>query len=81
MKGQNLAAILLYAAVLFHLVGMSGWFAPSMTQPLALTTLVLMLTALLAIRKKKRRVKRRPRKTPTEAATFLERAQEEEAGK
>lgn len=76
-----MASILLYLAVLFHLLGMSGWVAPSMSQPIQLATLGLMLTALFVLRKKKRKAKRRPRKPPVEVAAMLERAEGGEPGK
>lgn len=81
MNAQNLASILLYLAVLFHLMGMSGWMVSSMGQPLQLATLGLMLTALFVLRKKKKKAKRRPRKPPAEVGVMLDRAQEGEAGK
>lgn len=80
MNAQNLAAILLYLAVIFHLMGMSGWVAPSLAQPIQVATLGLMLTALFVLRKKKRKTKRRPRKPPVEVDVMLNRAQEGDAG-
>lgn len=81
MNAQNLAAILLYMAVIFHLLGMSGWVVPRLSQPIQLATLGLMLTALLVLRKKKRKAKRRPRKPPVEVEVMLDRAQEGDVDK
>ncbi len=82
MNAQNLAAILLYVAVLFHLLGMSGWVVPETVQPIQLATLGLMLAALVSLRKKKRRTKRRTvRKPPAEANALVERAQEGDSAK
>ena len=81
MNVQNLAAILLYMAVIFHLLGMSGWVVPRLSQPIQLATLGLMLTALIVLRKKKRKTKRRPRKPPVEVEVMLDRAQEGDVDK
>ncbi|WP_433947654.1 hypothetical protein [Brevibacillus agri] len=81
MNVQNLALILLYMAVLFHLLGMSGWVQAKLSQPIQLATLGLMLAALFALRKKKRKTRRRARKPPAEVAVMLDRAEEGEAGK
>lgn len=80
MKAQNLASILIYMAVLFHLIVMSGWVLPQMLQPLQLATLGLLLAALFVLRKKKRKTKRRPRKTPAEVGQLLERSEESKEG-
>gem|GEM_PF-837176 len=80
MKAQNLASILIYMAVLFHLIVMSGWFHPEMLQPLQLASLGLMLAALFVLRKKKRKTKRRPRKPPAEVGQLLERSEESKEG-
>lgn len=80
MNAQNVATILLYTAVLFHLLGMSGWVVPSMAQPIQLATLGLLLTAIFVLRKKKRKTKRRPRKPPVEVTAMLDRAEGGEAG-
>ncbi|QRG70004.1 hypothetical protein [Brevibacillus choshinensis] len=80
MNAQNVATILLYMAVLFHLLGMSGWVVPSMTQPIQLATLGLLLTAIFVLRKKKRKTKRRPRKPPAEVTAMLDRAEGGESG-
>ncbi|MGG4494675.1 hypothetical protein [Brevibacillus reuszeri] len=81
MNTQSMAAILLYMAVILHLVGMSGWVVPKLSQSIELATLAFMLTALIALRKKKRKTKRRPRKPPAEVEVMLDQAQEGEAGK
>ncbi|GED66784.1 hypothetical protein BRE01_04860 [Brevibacillus reuszeri] len=81
MNAQSMAAILLYMAVILHLVGMSGWVVPKLSQSIELATLAFMLTALIALRKKKRKTKRRPRKPPAEVEVMLDQAQEGEAGK
>lgn len=76
MKAQNLAVILIYMAVLSHLLAMSGWVKPDLLSAMHVATLAFMLTALFVLRKKKRKTKRRPRKPPAEAAVLLERAEE-----
>lgn len=76
MKSQNLAVILIYMAVLFHLLAMSGWVKHEYLQPMQLATLAFMLTALFVLRKKKRKTKRRPRKPPAEVGVLLDRADE-----
>lgn len=81
MNAQNVAAILLYMAVILHLLSMSGWVVAKLTQPIQLVILGFMLTALFVLRKKKRKTKRRPRKPPAEVDVMLDRAQEGEAGK
>ncbi|MGZ0053307.1 hypothetical protein [Brevibacillus gelatini] len=81
MNAQNLASILLYLAVLLHLLGMSGWVQAKLSQPIQLATLAFMLTALFVLRKKKRKARRRTRKPPAEVAVMLERAEEGEPGK
>ncbi|GIO06773.1 hypothetical protein J31TS6_28010 [Brevibacillus reuszeri] len=81
MNAQNVAAILLYMAVILHLLSMSGWVAAKLTQPIQLVILGFMLTALFVLRKKKRKTKRRPRKPPVEVDVMLDRAQEGEPGK
>ncbi|WP_312108448.1 hypothetical protein [Brevibacillus reuszeri] len=81
MNAQSMAAILLYMAVILHLVGMSGWVVPKLSQSIQLATLAFMLTALIALRKKKRKTKRRPRKPPAEVEVMLDQAQEGETGK
>ncbi|MGN7471166.1 hypothetical protein [Brevibacillus sp. SAFN-007a] len=78
MNAQNVASILLYMAVLFHLLGMSGWVPAKLSSPIQLATLGLMLTSLFVLRKKKRKTRRRPRKPPAEVAVMLERAGEGE---
>lgn len=80
LKAQNLASILLYLAVFFHLLGMSGWVASTMAQPIQLAVLGLLLTALFVLRKKKRKAKRRPRKPPVEVTEMLERAEGDSPG-
>jgi hypothetical protein len=61
---------------------MSGWVVPEMVQPIQLATLGLMLAALVSLRKKKRRTKRRTvRKPPAEANALVERAQEGDSAK
>ncbi|MED1793734.1 hypothetical protein [Brevibacillus nitrificans] len=81
MNAQNLATILLYLAVIFHLLGMSGWVVATMAQPIQLATLGLLLTAIFVLRKKKRKTKRRPRKPPVEVTAMLERAEGGDTGK
>lgn len=76
MKSQNLAVILIYMAVLFHLFAISGWVKTELLQPMQLATLAFMLTALFVLRKKKRKTKRRPRKPPAEVGVLLDRADE-----
>jgi chromate transport protein ChrA len=76
VKKQNWASIILYLAVLFQLLGMSGWLDASLTQPVQLATLVLMLTAILTLRKKKRKRKKAAGKPPAEVDLMLDRAQE-----
>lgn len=80
MNSQHLASILLYIAVIFHLLGMSGWIVPTMEQPIELAILGLMLTALFALRKKKRKTKRKPRQRPVEVDAMLDRSQEGDTG-
>lgn len=81
MNAQNLATILLYLAVIFHLLGMSGWVVSTIAQPIQLATLGLLLTAIFVLRKKKRKVKRRPRKPPVEVTAMLDRTEGGESGK
>ncbi|MDF2681057.1 MAG: hypothetical protein K0R47_2247 [Brevibacillus sp.] len=81
MNAQNVATILLYLAVIFHLLGMSGWVVSTMAQPIQLATLALLMTAIFVLRKKKRKTKRRPRKPPVEVTTMLDRAEGGEPGK
>lgn len=81
MNAQNVASILLYVAVIFHLLEMSGWVAPAMSQPIQLAILGLLLTAIFVLRKKKRKVKRRPRKPPVEVSAMVDRAEGGETGK
>ncbi|WP_289136012.1 hypothetical protein [uncultured Brevibacillus sp.] len=81
MNAQNVAAILLYMAVILHLLSMSGWVTAKLTQPIQLVILGFMLTALIVLRKKKRKTKKRTRKPPVEVDVMLDHAQEGEAGK
>jgi len=81
VNAQNVASILLYVAVIFHLLEMSGWVAPAMSQPIQLAILGLLLTAIFVLRKKKRKVKRRPRKPPVEVSAMVDRAEGGETGK
>ncbi|MEK3743561.1 LPXTG cell wall anchor domain-containing protein [Brevibacillus sp. FSL K6-0770] len=80
MNAPNLASILLYIAVLFHLLLMSGWVSAKMSQPIQLAMLALMLLALFVLRKKKRKTKRRTRRPPAEVAALVDRAEEGEPG-
>lgn len=81
MKGQNLAAIFIYLAVLLHLLAMSGWLDQAMHQPFQLAILAFLLTALFALRKKKRKKKRRPRRPSPEVQALVEHAQDGEPNK
>lgn len=78
-KTQTFATILLYLATICQLLWMSGWVEGKWIQPLQLLTLGLMLCTLFVLRKKRRKTKRRPRKTPAEVNALVERAQEGEA--
>lgn len=80
MKAQNLASILLYLAVIFHLLGMSGWTSAKLAQPIELAILALMLTCIFILRKKKRK-KRRTRRRAPEVEVLLDHAGEGEPGK
>ncbi|USG63417.1 hypothetical protein NDK47_14650 [Brevibacillus ruminantium] len=77
MKTQMWTFSILCLAVIFHLLTMSGWVVSSLTQPLQLATLMLMLTAITLLRKKKRKRKRasRTRKPAAEVNQLLERAE------
>ncbi|MBG9945998.1 hypothetical protein ABE237_04060 [Brevibacillus formosus] len=80
MKAQNLASSFLYIAVIFHLLGMSGWTSAKLAQPIELAILALMLLSIFILRKKKRK-KRRARRPAPEVAVMLEHAEEGEPGK
>ncbi|MGK5507934.1 hypothetical protein [Brevibacillus formosus] len=82
MKAQNLASIFLYIAVLFHLLGMSGWTSAKLAQPIELAILALMLLSIFVLRKKKRKKRRARRPAPApEVAVMLEHAEEGEPDK
>jgi len=76
VKGQNLAAILIYLTILFHLLIMSGWVNETLHQPIQLAILALLLTALFVLRKKKRKSKRGRRAPKAEAQALAEQARE-----
>ncbi|WP_236841323.1 hypothetical protein [Brevibacillus formosus] len=80
VKAQNLASIFLYIAVIFHLLGMSGWTSTKLAQPIELAILALMLLSIFVLRKKKRK-KRRARRPAPEVAVMLEHAEEGEPDK
>ena len=76
MKAQNLAVILLYLTVLFHLLIMSGWLEQAMHQPIQLAILALLLTTLFVLRKKKRKSRRGRRAPKAEVQALVEHAEE-----
>ncbi|WP_400163699.1 hypothetical protein ACAF76_011545 [Brevibacillus sp. TJ4] len=79
MKGQNLAVILMYVAVLLHLLTMSGWLNQAAHQPFQLGILACLLLALFALRKRKRKRKRRSRTPSAQVQALVDHAQEREA--
>jgi Flp pilus assembly protein TadB len=81
VKSQNFAVILIYLAVIAHLLVLSGWVVTSMVQPLQLATLAFLLIALFAMRKKKRKSKKRTRKPPAEVNEMVDRAADGKADK
>lgn len=80
MKAQHLAVILIYLAVLFHLLAMSGWVDQAMQQPIQLAILALLLTTLFVLRQKKRKSKRRRRMPPAEVQALADHAEGGESG-